>query len=67
LALRSVSEVPLALFGYGAELITHLLLLMTLAASAGDSRIRQAQNSAGLKHAPVKPARDTLAPAKFSP
>ena len=33
LALRSISEVPLLLFGYGAELITHVLLLMTLAAA----------------------------------
>jgi len=34
LALRSVSEVPLLMFGYGSELITHVLLLMTLAAAA---------------------------------
>jgi O-antigen ligase len=30
-ALRSVSEVPLLLFGYGTELIVHLLLLVTVA------------------------------------
>ena len=34
LALRSISEVPLLMFGYGPELITHILLLMTLAAAA---------------------------------
>jgi O-antigen ligase len=67
LTLRSVSEVPLSLFGYSAELVTHLLLLITLAASAADSRIRQAQNTAALKHAPVKPALNPLAPARFSP
>lgn len=40
LLLRAMSEVPLLLFGYGPELITHLLLLMTLAAAA---RSRAAQ------------------------
>jgi O-antigen ligase len=35
LALRSISEVPLLLFGYGLELFAHLLLLVTLAAAAG--------------------------------
>jgi O-antigen ligase len=34
LALRSVSEVPLLLLGYGTELITHLLLIITLASCA---------------------------------
>jgi O-antigen ligase len=34
LALRSVSEVPLLLFGYGTELFAHLLLIVTLAAGA---------------------------------
>jgi O-antigen ligase len=38
LALRSVSEVPLILFGYGAELFTHLLLIVTLASAAGARR-----------------------------
>lgn len=34
LALRSISEVPLLLFGYGIELVGHLLLVVTLAAAA---------------------------------
>lgn len=34
LAMRSVSEVPLLLQGYGTELFIHLLLLISLAASA---------------------------------
>jgi len=34
LALRSVSEVPLLLFGYGTELFVHMLLLLVLAAAA---------------------------------
>jgi O-antigen ligase len=67
LALRSVSEVPLALFGYGADLITHILLLITLAAAAGEAHVRLAQSSGALKHPPGKPARDPLAPARFSP
>ncbi|HSV46609.1 MAG TPA: O-antigen ligase family protein, partial [Ramlibacter sp.] len=41
LALRSISEVPLILFGYGTELFTHLLLLVTLA-SAAAAAVRQA-------------------------
>jgi O-antigen ligase len=34
LALRSISEVPLLLFGYGTELFAHLLLIVTLASAA---------------------------------
>jgi O-antigen ligase len=34
LALLSVSEVPLILFGYGTELFAHLLLVITLASAA---------------------------------
>jgi O-antigen ligase len=35
LALRSISEVPLLLFGYGTELFSHLLLIFALASAAG--------------------------------
>jgi O-antigen ligase len=38
LAMRAISEVPLLLFGYGSELVTHVLLLMTLASSAHAAR-----------------------------
>ena len=41
LAVRSLSEVPLSLFGYGPELLTHLLLLITLAASASQARAQK--------------------------
>lgn len=34
LALRSISEVPLNVFGYGTEFFAHLLLVVTLAAAA---------------------------------
>ena len=34
MALRSVSEVPLSLSGYGTEYFSHLLLLVTIAAAA---------------------------------
>jgi O-antigen ligase len=34
LAVRSISEVPLNLFGYGTEFFAHLLLIATLAAGA---------------------------------
>lgn len=43
LAMRSVSEVPLLLFGYGSELLTHVLLMMTLAAAAGEARLAKAR------------------------
>lgn len=39
LAIRSVSEVPLMLFGYGPELLTHLLLLMTLTAARASAQL----------------------------
>jgi O-antigen ligase len=34
LALRSISEVPLNIFGYGTEFFAHLLLVVTIAAAA---------------------------------
>lgn len=40
LAMRSVGEVPLLLFGYGSELITLVLLLMTLASVPAKTPIR---------------------------
>ena len=55
LALRSISEVPLSLFGYGAELLMHLLLLMTLAASAGQARPPKAAVTARTRPAPNPP------------
>jgi hypothetical protein len=33
IALRSVSEIPLMIFGYGMELFAHLLLIITIAAA----------------------------------
>ncbi|HWP13452.1 MAG TPA: O-antigen ligase family protein [Ramlibacter sp.] len=47
LALRSVSEVPLLLLGYGTELFGHLLLIIALASSA----------AAGTQAAPAARAR----------
>lgn len=38
LALQSVSEVPLLLVGYGADVFTHLLLVVTLAGAAAAQR-----------------------------
>ncbi len=40
LALRSMTEVPLLLLGYGYELFSHLLLLVTIAAAAGARKPR---------------------------
>ncbi len=42
LLLRAVSEVPLLMFGYGPDLIIHVLLLIVLAAAAQEARALQA-------------------------
>ncbi|RYZ11144.1 MAG: O-antigen ligase domain-containing protein [Comamonadaceae bacterium] len=49
LALRSVSEVPLLLVGYGPELLAQLLLLMTLSAAAGHARVTLPERQAALR------------------
>jgi O-antigen ligase len=67
LALRSISEVPLLLFGYGPELVTHVLLLMTLAAAASDARVRKLRTTAVPTPEPFTPARDPLVASRFSP
>lgn len=48
LALRSVSEVPLSLMGYGTELFTHLLLLATVAAASAQRQV-QARPASSLR------------------
>lgn len=56
LLLRAMSEVPLLLFGYGPELISHVLLLMTLASAharqAHHRAARQADQPAAQQAAP---------------
>ncbi len=47
LLLRATSEVPLLLLGYGSELITHVLLLMTLASA----HTHQRQTKPAVAHA----------------
>ena len=50
IALRSISEVPLLIFGYGMELFAHLLLIIALAAVARrqrEPRVRPARASIG--------------------
>lgn len=53
LVMRSVSEVPLSLFGYGPEFIAHLLLLMAIAAIFNNIRIRKTQSIYAQKHSNV--------------
>ncbi|MDB5929082.1 MAG: O-antigen polymerase [Polaromonas sp.] len=70
LLLRSISEVPLSLFGYGAEMIAHVLLLMTLAATASTPRVRKthaAHARASTVPSGLRPARNPLPTANFSP
>jgi hypothetical protein len=43
LVLRSVSEVPLLMFGYSTEMFIHVLLLMVLAAALRSEPTRAAQ------------------------
>lgn len=70
LALRATSEVPLLLFGYGPELVTHVLLLMTLAAAASEARmarVTKVQAAYGRAHAGFATAKDGLASARGRP
>ncbi|MFZ3142334.1 O-antigen ligase family protein [Polaromonas sp.] len=62
LAIRSISEVPLSLFGYGEELLTHLLLLMALGASAKELRVPKTTSD----RSPAPPASSRLFPAEES-
>ncbi|MCZ8255411.1 MAG: O-antigen ligase family protein [Polaromonas sp.] len=75
LTLRAISEVPLLLFGYGPELIAHVLLLMTLAAAVRESREARDRKSRPAGVPPVSrtaPAfardpKNPLATARVSP
>ncbi|ABE43822.1 O-antigen ligase family protein [Polaromonas sp. JS666] len=70
LALRAMSEVPLLLFGYGPELVTHVLLLMTLAAAANEARVARVtkvQAARSRAHAGFSTAKDGLASARARP
>ncbi|MGH8821255.1 MAG: O-antigen ligase family protein, partial [Rhodoferax sp.] len=67
IAVRSVSEVPLTLFGYGDDLIAQLLLLMTLAGAASEMRIRKVEvATARQRRATLQSASDSLASAGFN-
>jgi O-antigen ligase len=72
LALRAVSEVPLLLFGYGPELITHVLLLMTLAAAVRETRERKRRPAVSAPASRTAPAfsrasQNPLAAARLHP
>ncbi|MES2784454.1 MAG: O-antigen ligase family protein [Pseudomonadota bacterium] len=53
LALRSMTEVPLLLLGYGYELFSHLLLLVTVAAAAGARKPRSVPQPSPLYRAAI--------------
>ena len=67
LAMRAVSEVPLSLFGYGAELFTHLLLLMTLAVASGEAHVRKIQTASERIRRTAPPVRNLLMTARSNP
>ena len=64
LVIRSISEVPLSLIGYGEELVSHVLLLMALSACASEVRMRQAQPrhtpARQSSRPPLRPVRNTV-------
>lgn len=65
IAVRSVSEVPLTLFGYSDDLVAHLLLLMTLAGAANETRTRKANlATASPQRATLQPAADSFVAAR---
>jgi len=64
LALRAMSEVPLLLFGYGTELVTHVLLLVTLAAATSEARAAKLQRARTHEQAAFASARDRFASAR---
>ncbi len=67
IAVRSISEVPLTLFGYSDDLVAHLLLLMTLAAAASERRTRKVQAATmPQRRAPLQSTADSLAAARFN-
>jgi Na+-translocating ferredoxin:NAD+ oxidoreductase RnfE subunit len=53
LALGSVSEVPLLMLGYGTELFTHLLLIITLASANAP---KPAESPVQARHSPLQAA-----------
>lgn len=67
LALRSMSEVPLQLLGYGAELLTHAMLLMSLAAAARGVRAPGAAPAFARTHPRFDRPGDSLINRTFSP
>jgi len=72
LTLRAISEVPLLLFGYGPELIAHVLLLMTLAAAVREARERKRRPAKVPPAARVEPVfsrdpKNPLAAARLHP
>lgn len=50
LALSAVSEVPLALIGYGTDLFTHLLWLVTLVAAASTAQPHRPAGARGMRY-----------------
>lgn len=60
LAMRSISEVPLALFGYNLELVAQALLLAVLAGCAVEVRIKNRQLADSRRYAP--PVRKPVTP-----
>ncbi len=72
LFLRAVSEVPMVMFGYGPDLVIHVLLLMVLAAAAHQARAARplSPSSPSRTPRPPRPARppsDPFATPGYSP
>lgn len=67
LVLRSVSEVPLILFGYGAEFIAQVLLLVVIAGCASENAVRASSSANARVSKLSKHSSDKLTPARHFP
>jgi len=64
LALRAITEVPLMMFGYGTEMINHVLLLMVLAAAMQEAR---SSTHPSLSSMPItRPRGGSMAASRFN-
>ncbi len=67
LVLRSISEVPLHLFGYGAELIAQVLLLVAITGCAAENSLRTTSYSSLRAGNALKRSPDALTTARHHP
>lgn len=68
IAVQSISDIPLTMFGYNDDLVVHLLLLTTLAGAAGEVRLCKANRPAAhRRRVTPQPVSDSLASVRGTP